>query len=51
VPFVHQHNSKLVAIWTAADQQKQPDFARSNLILLGQALFKAINRLHRQKAS
>jgi hypothetical protein len=27
VPFVHQHNSKLVAIWTAVDQQKQPDFA------------------------
>jgi len=22
-----QHNSKLVAIWTAAHQQKQPDFA------------------------
>jgi hypothetical protein len=29
----------------------QQPINRSNLILLGQALFKAINKLHRQKAS
>jgi hypothetical protein len=35
VPFVHQHNSKLGAIQTAADQQKQPDFALPRFITLG----------------
>jgi hypothetical protein len=45
VPFVHQRNSKKpVVIETAADQ-------RTNLILFGQALLKAINKLHRQKAN
>jgi hypothetical protein len=31
VPFVHQHNSRLVAIEKAADHHKQPDFARPTL--------------------
>jgi hypothetical protein len=43
VPFVHQHKRKLVAISTAAHQQKPP-------ILLSKALFKAVNKLHRQRA-
>jgi hypothetical protein len=30
---------------------RQQPINRSNLILIGQALFKAINKLHRQKAS
>jgi hypothetical protein len=43
--FVFNATQQRVAIYTAAEQQ------RTNLIAFGHALPKAINNLHRQKAS
>jgi hypothetical protein len=44
VPFVHHRNPRTHVIQTAP-------MNRGNLFLFGHVLFKAINKLHRQKAS
>jgi hypothetical protein len=47
VPFVHQHNSKLVGIWTAADRQKQPDFALPSSLQSNQQVTSSKGKLIR----